>query len=214
MAEIELDTLLTTKRIYKVNDSSKLSAKAIKVAKAAKAAYKNDANFYYKVRNGKLYCIKRSALMLIKIFKEMSDINKNIGVCEDSAVILEEINIDGKYKLNTYEVIEFVNNYLLLWQDNPTQADYITDVVQTSNVEQIIQSNDLKLINDYVNNYVLHCYDTSMQKKQAQLKSLHLLVKNIDGYLRINSLTKKLHAYIACILWSCSMKDIHIALNC
>ena len=209
-------SVLTTTRIYKVNDTSKQSAKAIKAAKIAKAVYKDNGNFYYKVCNGKTYCVKKSALMLIKIFKDMTDANKTIGNSEDNAIILERINIDDKYELNTDEVIEFVNNYLVLWQDNPTAADYVTDVVQTSNVEQIIRSVDLQLINTYIDTIITQddlASKAPMERKRALLKSLHLLVKNIDGYLHISSLTKKLHAYIACILWSCSMRDIHTMLK-
>lgn len=206
-----MSDILTSTRIYKVNDTSKQSAKAIKAAKIAKATYKDNGKFYYKVSNGKTYCIKKSALMLIKIFKDMTDVNKTLGSSEENAIVLERINIDDKYELNTDNVIEFVNNYLVLWQDNPTAADYVIDVVQTSNVEQIIQNVDLQLINAYIDTVITDdlSLKAPMERKRALLKSLHLLVKNIDGYLHISSLTKKLHAYIACILWSCSMKDIH-----
>lgn len=210
-------SVLTSKRVYKVNDVSKLSAKAVKAAKAAKNTYKINTNFYFMVRNGKTYSIKRSALMLIKIFKDMTDINKLTGATIETAVILERINIDDKYELNTSDVIDFVHSYLLLWEDNPTAADYVTDIVQTSNVEQIIRSVDLELINNYISVLVtsetFSLLKTSIEKKQALLKSLHLLVKNIDGYLHIASLTKKLHAYIACILWGCSMRDIHLTVG-
>ena len=211
-----MSEVLTSTRVYKVNDTSKQSAKAIKAAKIAKATYKDNSKFYYKVCNGKTYCIKKSALMLIKIFKDMTDANKTLGSSIENAIVLERINIDGKYELNTDNVIEFVNSYLVLWQDNPTAADYVIDVVQTSNVEQIIQNIDLQLINAYIDTIITQddlASKPHMERKRALLKSLHLLVKNIDGYLHISSLTKKLHAYIACILWSCSMRDIHMTIK-
>jgi len=212
-----MTSVLTSKRIYKVNDISKLSAKAVKAAKAAKNTYKINTNFYFMVRNGKTYSIKRSALMLIKIFKDMTDANKLAGATIETAVILERINIDDKYELNTSDVIDFVHSYLLLWEDNPTASDYVTDIVQTSNVEQIIRAVDLELINNYISllitSDVFTLLKTPIEKKKALLKSLHLLVKNIDGYLHIASLTKKLHAYIACILWGCSMRDIHLTVG-
>ena len=179
--------------------------------------------FYYRVRGyPKQYVIKRSAIELIGLFKQMCDLNKTVGDTPDTAMELEIVCIGDSsqsqtYNINTPELIDWIDTYIHIWEDTPALADYLKEeVIQTSHPEQIIKELDLLYIQKYIDFEYTKLSDeertnvdkTLLSKKYFQIKALNLLIRNADGYLLIDSLVHKLYAFIATVLWNCSMLEL------
>ena len=180
--------------------------------------------FYYKLKDSsKCYSISIEAIELIDLFKKMHDSDKKSSLSPEFAIELPQIYVDDTkfnakpYYLNTLDIIEFVNSYIKLWEHRYKSANYLKEeTVQTGNPEQIIHQDDLKLIRSYIKdryeelslNEQKLITDNKLYNKQFSIDALSTLVKNVDGYLIIESLKNKLYAYIATIIWTCSMKEL------
>lgn len=167
----------------------------------------SDTFLQYKINHSdKIYKLKSSAIILVDLFR---NVNPTEIIELDSNVISEEI-------------LKVAAEYLTHWQDEPGNASYVKEeVLQTNNIEQILNKFDLTLINNYVNMQYekqtaknRKIIETNhFKKKMFKIESLNSLLETAGGYLGIQSLTNKICAYIAALIWNCSLYELNEVFN-
>ena len=188
---------------------------------------KPESYFYFDVgfeSNKKTYSINRKHIALIPLFKTMSaknpyDSNSPLTAVHINPVyIRDDCKKNNEFWVNTIELFDVIMEYVDIWKDDIDSENYIKqDIVQTGYANQIIKEKDLELIlkfadskleqlddetkNSYEDNLTLRKYHTISQ--------LNPLLKTIDGFLQMDGFANKIYAYIATIIWNCSLMDLY-----
>ena len=171
----------------------------------------NNWTFYSAESNNK-YTVLDKVASLSEVFKKMIEnaiSNNNERIVSLPIVEQHDEYTNEIYKINTDKLLNYVYKYFLLWKDEPDKADYVQEnPIQTSEIAHVLHKKDIDFINSYLNDE-LGLY-TSRQNK---LKALSVLLSQVSEFLEINSLSKKIYAYIAVMIWNLSINDFSDALN-
>jgi hypothetical protein len=177
----------------------------------------------------KLYRIPLAAVCLSTHLNTVAqNKHKGINACESPETAYEiPCIIDGKnekYPINTVQHLDFIVEYLKIWESNPLGSNYCSiEPVRARNPEKIIRPNDLALIRSYCNVHLPAIEEkikrekvtaspdsdptlTNVEKNYAKILSLNSLVSSVT-YLGITCLLHKLLGFIAAIISNSSMQD-------
>jgi hypothetical protein len=171
----------------------------------------------------KMYSISHKSACLIPFFNDMVLSSPNECSTEETSIpiipiqILDDCLKNQVYWINTIQLFDIVIKYVKIWENNCKSAGYIKeDIIQTGNADQILKTDDLKLITEYIKSKLDQASEQDKKKIQESptfkkyyiISSLNPLLKMVDGFLRMDCFANKLHAYIATILWKCTMLEI------
>ncbi len=123
-----------------------------------------------------------------------------------------------KFYINTTKMLKYVYDYFILWQDQIEASNYVkSKPIQTGDIRQVLQSKDIEYFEKYLLNEVKehdmlaeYFSDVSI-KRSIDLQLLNVLLHQVDDYLGIESLSNKIYAYIAVIIWNTSLLDYTLA---
>lgn len=128
------------------------------------------------------------------------------------------IEVIGKYTLNTDRQLASIAKYFQMWEDAEDIEDYAKiGPVSTSDPSQLLQAKDIRFILEYIDQEVLLAskklhetfiidykkyLEMSEYANNVNLAMLGTLLSTADRYLRVkNSLTNKLYIYAATIVF-------------
>lgn len=163
----------------------------------------------------KKFTVSSEVAKLSLYFKKMIDCSEN----ENTVIlpVIEQTNDEKRVTLiNTDESLEYVYKYLKIWESNPEQSNYVKEVpVQTSEIEHLLQDNDLKFIRDYIADKIrvdnitnkVPSVDAFNQTRYKIIEILSDLLCQIYDSLEIECLANKISAYIGVIIWNLSLVD-------
>lgn len=182
--------------------------------------------FYFAagVNAERVYQIEHKLLDLVPMYKNMLTLIPNGSNTEETAVHIKPVYIRDECKknpefwINTIELFDVIMEYINNWKDTPIEdVNYIKkDIVQTGYANQILKTNDLKLILKFTSDQINKLNPKVRQKMEANhtIKKYHIisclnpLLKMVDGFLQMSGFADKIYAYIATIIWNCSLKEL------
>lgn len=160
---------------------------------------------FYSAGSQTKYSVSRSAAKLSGLFKGMIE-NSN----EETEVSLQPTeqpheNKPIVYVINTDEMLAHVYDYMMLWADEPEKADYVPQApVQTSEISHILKDKDIAYIRNFLR---------GARTDREVIERLGGLLCQVDEFLQIDSLSNKIYAYIAVLVWNKSSVDFAEALE-
>lgn len=161
--------------------------------------------------NNKKFTVLLEAARLSKLFDEMSK-SSSEKILELS--IVKQIGSTGQIiEINSTKMLEYVYDYFKLWENNPSDAHYVEEKpIQTCEISHVLQLKDIKYIEDYLQKEC-ECKGTESQIRSNKIKCLGNLLLQVDEFLNIPSLSNKIYAYIAVLIWNTSVVDFAEALK-
>lgn len=169
---------------------------------------------FYSEAGKERFTVPEEVAKLSGTFKAMIDNSEN-----EKAVSLQVVNqvVDGSnevYQINTNNMLKYVYDYFKLWEENPSKSDYVKVApVQTSEVSHVLQEKDIQFIQNYLNNEMPEFKGTEQQIRNKRIETLGKLLSQVDEFLDIQSLSNKIYAYIAVLVWNTSIVDFSEALK-
>lgn len=171
-----------------------------------------------------VYELEYKMLDLIPAYKNMISLIPNGSNTKETAVHIKPVYIrdacdkNPEFWINTIELFDVVMEYVENWKNTPIDlVNYIKkDIVQTGYANQIIKTNDLKLILKFTSMQIAKL-DSDTQKSMREnltikkyqiISCLNPLLKMVDGFLLMHGFADKIYAYIATIIWNCSLKEL------
>jgi hypothetical protein len=184
-----------------------------------------DIFFYFKSNESiNVYSINTKAIDLVDVFKNMYTHNPTRNISREHPLVLsvvyqpDENKAGVYYKVNTDILFSYVSKYLDLWQNKPLSANYIPEdqPIQTGNPSQVLRKVDLDFIEGYINDKRSSVEDYDEVKylndlrynRRIKIRVLSELLAQVCGFLGIQSLSSKIFAYIATLIWNCTIIDI------
>jgi hypothetical protein len=172
-----------------------------------------------------IYKINHNHIHMLPLFKSMVAMNPTGSSTPATAIHIKPVYIrddckkNAEFWINTSELFDVIMNYIDIWKD-PKKIDdenYVKpDIVQTGYINQILKQEDIKLILDYVQ-LELNKLPVDVQcimennltiKKHHIISCMNPLLKMVDGFIQMDGFSNKIYAYIATILWNCSLMDL------
>lgn len=169
---------------------------------------------FYSATGKERFTVPEEVAKLSGTFKVMIDNSEN-----EKAVSLQVVDqvVDGSnevYQINTDNMLKYVYDYFKLWEENPSKSDYVEVApVQTSEVSHVLQEKDIQFIQNYLNNEMPEFKGTEQQIRRKRIETLGKLLSQVDEFLDIQSLSNKIYAYIAVLVWNTSIVDFSEALK-
>lgn len=171
--------------------------------------------FYFSTSDtNSMFSVQTTVLPLVKVFQETY--KNNMDSSDKTAMILDPqmIQCGNMTVVNTTEMIGFIHKYLVNWTDNVAGADYISGKVATSIKEHVLKPNDIEIIESFIKlrmgKYCDEPLDSLTLNKYIRVVTAILSELIIQATcLKIQSLVKKIYAYIACLIYDTSYSDYH-----
>lgn len=175
--------------------------------------------------SNKIFQITEKQAHISGLFKKILDNEHNEKSSVTNPVVLKIIphpdeSFYGKevhYNINTVSLLEYVMEYFNLWSDDITGSDYCVEgTVQSGDPNHYLKANDIDYIEKFiktwkhnVNEFDEKKYETDLNYQRiTKIRTLSQLISQVDNFLDIESLSKKLYIYTACIVWNTSIVDI------
>lgn len=121
------------------------------------------------------------------------------------------------HKINTNKMLNYVNLYFELWKDDVDNANYVkAEPVITHDIHHILREKDVKFIEDYISaeiGSILPNISNYTDIIHNKINCLGVLLAQVDEFLNIESLSNKIYAYIATLLFGLSLNDLSYVLN-
>lgn len=169
---------------------------------------------FYSLIGDEKFTLPIKVAKLSGVFKSMIENSEN-----EHAVSLQVVNqvVNGTnevYQINTDKFLKYVYEYFKLWETCPEKANYV-DVapVQTSEIEHILQEKDIVFIKNYLAKEIPDFKGSESEIRRKHIETLGKLLSQVDEFLDIQSLSNKIYAYIAVLVWNTSIVDFAEALN-
>jgi hypothetical protein len=174
-------------------------------------------SFYYR-SSDKEYTVYSIRIKSLKLVKSMEEIYKknNIDYCSiKNPYIFERFkhSINDNIIFNSEKFIKIVNDYIKIWEDKVEEADYVkVTPIKTYYKNHILKNNDIELIESYLNiELTTELHNEKLEDNELlkfKIKVLSELIIQVNHIIIIPSLTNKIYAYIAILLYSKSITDL------
>lgn len=187
--------------------------------------------FYYKSKDSDIiYEVPYEVVHLSKIFSLMIEQHKDIERVKENAVVLDLVYIShvetsGQFTINTDQKLKYIDKYFKNWAGKSNDANYVKETcIKTSDIKNILKPVDLDLINEFINENILlikegkrpdytgfseeDFEEDENYKRAIKLQLLNELLHQTE-FLDIESLIRKIMAYIGAIIWEVSLVDMH-----
>ncbi len=195
------------------------------VAKDVDNANADNILFYFRSEepDSETYSITLTQVELVGLFKNMYDSNPDDYTDKNKPLILALVNqpdenfTDVNYQINTNLLLSYVNEYLTMVKGKELTSDYCEEKhVSAGDYMNILSAEDVAYIEKFIESYktLVHKFDAKRYVADAsykvivKIKALAVLLSQIDNFLELESLAKKLYTYIAGITWNTSLTDI------
>jgi hypothetical protein len=186
--------------------------------------------FYFKSGepNATIFALTEAQAKLSGVFKSMLQNAPSDSTDEAHAVILNvvtppvEHTDNAYYQINTNKLLSIVYEYLSIWKDRELESDYVTEgPVSTGDPSQFLKAEDVKLLDAFIAEFKSYTHDYDEFKytnnvsysRMVKIRTLAILLSQVDNYLDIESFAKKIYVYIATLVWNTSLVDIMEAKN-
>jgi hypothetical protein len=162
------------------------------------------------------------------ISMDLTNNNVNNPIILDAVIVNNENNNNFTYQINTYEMLNYVYEYMNLWKDNIKDILYIKEEqIQIHDPALILVEKDYLFIKNYINNIINSIinknkiYNGFNINEYNEKKNYYIMITiQILGelicqaeFLQIQSLSNKLYAWCACLVWNTSVIDMYEATN-
>lgn len=171
------------------------------------------------------YQLNEKQAMLCELFKTMIENEHAEKTTHANPVVLSVINHPDEsffgeevhYAVNTNALLDYVAEYLNMWADNIKDSDYCTeDPVQSGDPTHYLKPIDIEFIENFISDWKgkvhkfdAHRYATDFNyARLTKIRTLSQLISQVDNFLGLESLAKKLYVYCATIVWNTSIVDI------
>jgi hypothetical protein len=172
-----------------------------------------------------IHKINHSHIHIMPLFKTMVTMNPTGSSTPATAIHIKPVYIrddckkNKQFWINTPELFNVIMKYVDIWKDPKKISDenYVKpNIVQTGYINQILRREDIKLILDYVQ-MELNKLPVDVQiimennltiKKYHIISCMNPLLKMVDGFMQMSGFANKIYAYIATILWNCSLMEL------
>jgi hypothetical protein len=164
-------------------------------------------NFYFTSSEpGAVYKVSRSAAALSKLFESESKAHELSYLCEGNPLVLEKkcypIGV-----INTTDLLGYAYKYIKLWEDNVSGANYLKPYpITTYDITQILHTADIALIEEYLGEHVRRTPDNQLTR--VYIKSLSILLMQVDEFLGLESFANKIYAYVSVLIYQKSVSDL------
>jgi hypothetical protein len=186
--------------------------------------------YFKSTKNQHVFNITEEQAGISSLLSSMDLSNNNF----DNPIILDDIYIENEntkhliYEINTYEMLNYIYEYMNLWKDDIKDICYIKEEqIQIHNPALILVEKDYlfikKYIDDNINNIITKqkIYDKFNINEFNEKKNYNIMITiQILGelicqseFLEIQSLANKLYAWCACLVWNTSLIDMYEANN-
>lgn len=173
----------------------------------------------------KIYSITEKQAMLSDLFKTTIENEHAEKTTELTPLILDVVSqpdesffgSDVYYKINTVPLLRYVVQYLNLWSNELDKSDYcVEEPVTSGDPAHYLKPKDLGFIESFIsawktntNEFDEKLYESDPNySRMVRIRTLAQLISQVDNYLGLDSLAKKLYTYTATIVWNTSIVDI------
>lgn len=186
--------------------------------------------FYFKSKNSNhIYEVPTNTLPLCKHFEELYNISPLDYQKDTPYELLSVVHPDEytmrEYKINTEWLLFYVEKYMLLWRDNPQDANYVkVKKCKASDINQFLVKRDSDFIKEYLNDRIVNKelgldIDVALYNRSANYKTkidfylLSHLLMQVDQYLNMESLANKIYTWCAVSIYNKSITDFYEILD-
>ena len=215
MSNTQIENIIDTNKLDKVETNNIDNKKIV---------------YFKSIKDQRVFEITHNQASISSLLSSMDLSNNSF----DNPIILNNTYIENEnsknliYEINTYELLSYIYDYMNLWKDDIKDICYIKEEqIQIHDPALILVEKDYlfikKYIDDNINKIITHqkMYDNFNINEFNEKKNYNIMITiQILGelicqseYLEIQSLSNKLYAWCACLVWNTSLIDMYEASN-
>ncbi len=170
---------------------------------------------FYSTEGKEKFTVTQQVAKLSGVFTDMIEHSQNEKAASFSVVNQKAETDDSIYQINTDALLRYVYKYLKLWEEHPDKANYVkVEPVQTSEISHVLKPVDINYIEEYLSdNMPKNVQLTISELRRKKIECLSILLSQVDEFLDIASLSNKIYAYIAVLIWNTSAVDFADAMR-